>query len=58
MPPRSEKDYNTTNVSKDKHKAEYTFRRSEGDWNEITMTINIGEYIADVQKIEITVWQR
>src|SRR6056297_2577411 len=53
-----EKGYNTNNVSKDKHKAEYTFRRSEGDWNEITMTINIGEYIADVQKIEITVWQR
>lgn len=53
-----EKGYDTKNVSKDKHKAEYTFRKSYGDWNEITMEIKVGEYISNVQQIKTTVWNR
>ena len=54
-----EKGYDTKNVSKDKKEAEYKFRLSDEEkWNEVTMTINVGEYISNVQKIEPTVWAR
>ncbi|MDZ7611655.1 MAG: hypothetical protein U5L10_02735 [Candidatus Moranbacteria bacterium] len=51
--------YDTQKVSKDKHKTNYTFRLPEEEgWNEVKMTINVGEYISDVQKIDIRVYQR
>ena len=51
------KEYETTNVSKEKNKAEYTFQKSYGDWKEVTVKIKVGEFIPDVQQIEVSVWK-
>lgn len=51
------KEYETINVSKEKNEAEYTFQKSYGDWNEPTVTIKVGEFIPDVQQIEVKVWE-